>query len=182
MKYFLKETTYKNITEERNGMFYYTRRILSTSAINDAGKMTVTMLDLSVTIFCVPVTSHHSPIACRIVNEVHWHEEVKHRGIETKLRYVLRKSCIINRHELVKKITKNFQIFRYLLKNTFDVTMGPILNYNLMIPPDFYISQVDICGPFEAYSNHHRRTTIKIWFTVFCCCTTSATTIKIIED
>ena len=69
-----------------------------------------------------------------------------------------------------------------MLKKTLDVTMGPISNYHLMIAPAFYISQLDICGPFKAYSNHHRRTTIKIWFTVFCCCTTSATKIKLMED
>ena len=51
-----------------------------------------------------------------------------------------------------------------------------------MIKPAFYISKVDICGPFKEHSNHHRRTTIKIWFTVFYCCTTSATKIKLIEE
>ena len=50
-KHFLKKTTYKNITEERKGILYYTGRILPTSAINAAGKMTATMLDLSATKF-----------------------------------------------------------------------------------------------------------------------------------
>ena len=99
--------------------------------------MTATMLDLLATTFCVPVTSHHSPIACSIVNEVHWHEEVKHSGIETTLRCVLKKTYIIHGRELVKKIKKNSQRCRYLLKKTLDVTMGPISNYNLMIAPVF---------------------------------------------
>ena len=90
--------------------------------------MTATMLDLLATTFCVPVTSHHSPIACSIVNEVHWHEEVKHSGIETTLRCVLKKTYIIHGRELVKKIKKNSQRCRYLLKKTLDVTMGPISN------------------------------------------------------
>ena len=97
----MKETTYKNITEERNGILYYTGRILPTSAITVAGKMTATMLDLSATTFCVPVTSHHSPIAYSIVDEAHWHEEVKHSGIETTLCYVLKKTYIIHGCELV---------------------------------------------------------------------------------
>ena len=42
IKHFLKETTHKNITD-----------------ITAAGKMTATMLDLSATTFCVPVTCHH---------------------------------------------------------------------------------------------------------------------------
>ena len=84
----MEETTYKNITEERNGTLYYTGRILPTSAITGARKMTATMLDLSATTFFVPVTIHHSPIAYSIINEVHCHEEAKHSGIETTLRYV----------------------------------------------------------------------------------------------
>ena len=63
-----------------------------------------------------------------------------------------------------------------------DVTMGAITGYNLMIAPGFYISQVDIVGPFSAYSPHNKRSTIKIWMVVFCCATTSATSIKVMED
>ena len=178
----MEETTYKNITEERNGILYYTGRILPTSAITAAGKMTAAMLDLSATTFFVPVTIHHSPIAYSIINEVHCHEEVKHSGIEITLRYVLKKTYIIHGRELVKKIKKNCQRCSYLLKKALDVTMGLTLNFNLMITPAFYVSQVDICGPFKQHSNHHRRTTIKIWFTVFYCCTTSATKIKLIVE
>ena len=108
-KYFLKETTYTNITEERNGILYYTGRILPTSAITAAGKMTATMFDLSATTFCVPVTSHHSPVAYSIVNEVHWHEEVKHSDIETTLHHILKKTYMIHGRELVKKIKRNCQ-------------------------------------------------------------------------
>ena len=71
IKHFLKEATYKNITEERNGTLYYTGRILPTLAITAAGEMTTTMLDLSATTFCVPVTSYPSPITYSIANEVH---------------------------------------------------------------------------------------------------------------
>ena len=130
----------------------------------------------------MPVTSYHSPVAYSIVNEVHWHKEVKHSGIETTLHYLLKKTFIIHGHELVKKFKKNCHRCKYLLKKTLDVTMCPVSNYNLMLAPAFYISQVDICGPIKAYSNHHRRTTIKIWFTVFCSCTTSATKINLMED
>ena len=143
----MKKTTYKNITEERKGILYYTGRILTITAITAAGKMTATMLDLSATTFCVPVTSHRSLIANIIVNEVHWYEEVKHSGTETTLRYVLKKTFIIHGRELVRKILKNCQRCRYLLKKTLDVAMGLISNYNLMIAPAFYISQVIFVVP-----------------------------------
>ena len=60
--------------------------------------------------------------------------------------------------------------------------MGPVSKYNLTIAPPFYISQVDICGPFLSYSSHNKRATVKIWFLVFCCCTTGAISIKVMED
>ena len=60
--------------------------------------------------------------------------------------------------------------------------MGPISNDNLCIAPAFYISQVDIFGPFSSYSNINKRTSVKIWFTIFCCCTTGAVDIKVMED
>ena len=43
-------------------------------------------------------------------------------------------------------------------------------------------SQVDICGPFNAYSNPNKRATIKIWFVVLCCCTTGAVDCCLMED
>ena len=60
--------------------------------------------------------------------------------------------------------------------------MGPVSNYNLTIAPAFYTTQVDICGPFKAYSSHHKRTTIKIWQIVYCCMSTSTTNIKVMDD
>eukprot|EP00111_Clytia_hemisphaerica_P012105 TCONS_00035553-protein len=51
-----------------------------------------------------------------------------------------------------------------------------------MIAPIFYVSQVDLCGPFESYSYHNKRATVKIWYAVFCCATTTTISIKCMED
>ena len=52
--------------------------------------MTSAMHDLASTSFCVPVLERHSPIAYAIVN-VHWNDRtVRHCGIETMWRYVLK--------------------------------------------------------------------------------------------
>ena len=51
-----------------------------------------------------------------------------------------------------------------------------------MIAPAFYVSQIDIAGPFKAYSSHNKRTTIKIWYCVFCCATSRTVNIKVLED
>ena len=39
--------------------------------------------------------------------------------------------------------------------------MGPIKYFNLCIAPAFYLSQVDICGPFGAYSSVNKRAALK---------------------
>jgi len=39
-----------------------------------------------------------------------------------------------------------------------------------------------LAGPFAAYSHHHKRATIKIWLVVYCCATTTAVKIKVMED
>jgi len=55
--------------------------------------------------------------------------------------------------------------------------MGPLSSNNLCIAPAFYISQVDLAGPFQAFSQHH-----KIWLLVFCCSTTTCVNVKVMED
>lgn len=60
--------------------------------------------------------------------------------------------------------------------------MGPISDANLTIAPVFSACQVDLSGPYNAFSPLHKRTTVKVWLTVFCCCTTSAVNIKMMDD
>ena len=59
---------------------------------NAVTKMTDVMRDLCSTTFFVPMIDKHSPLAYSIINEVHWHNKVaKHSGMETVLRYTLKK-------------------------------------------------------------------------------------------
>ena len=60
--------------------------------------------------------------------------------------------------------------------------MGPIQNMNLCIAPAFYACQIDIFGPFKSYSSANKRATIKVWFLIFCCCTTGAINTRAMED
>ena len=62
--------------------------------------------------------------------------------------------------------------------------MGPLSQFNLMIAPAFYISQVDITGPVKAYTVHNKRPgcSVNVWFLVFCCCTTGAVSIKVMQN
>ena len=60
--------------------------------------------------------------------------------------------------------------------------MGLVSPHNLIIAPAFYVSQVDLAGPFSAHCHHHKRNTIKVWLVVFCCATTATTSVKVMED
>ena len=60
--------------------------------------------------------------------------------------------------------------------------MGSKNEANLCIAPAFYVSQVDICGPFESFSNVNKRGKVKVWIVVFVCCATGAVDCKVMED
>ena len=145
--------------------------------------MTNAMQDLSAATFCVPIVDKHSPLAYAIINDVRWNDKVaQHSGIETVWRYVLKKAYVTEGCSIVKNIKRLCQRCRYLKKKTIDIIMGPVSEYNLKIAPAFYITQVDLTGPFKAYSKLNKRATLKIWLVVFCCATTTAINIKVMED
>ena len=180
---FLEPSKYKNISKMVNKMMIYTGRILPNDSITITGKATQAMIDLSSTTFAVPIVCRHSPIAISILNEIHWyHPTVRHSGIETTYRYLLQQIYVIDGRGLVKSVRTSCERCRYLMKKTIDIEMGPISPHNLMIAPAFYSTQLDICGPFLAYSPQQKRKSIKVWMVVFCCATTTTVSIKIMDD
>ena len=97
-------------------------------------------------------------------------------------RFVLKIAYIVEGREIVKRVKKSCERCRYLAKKSIEVSMGAISKHNITIALTFFISQVDIAGYFKAYSNFNKRSTIKVWLAVFCCTTTSAVSIKVMED
>ena len=83
---------------------------------------------------------------------------------------------------IARAVVNEIHKCKILEKKAVKVAMGPIHDVNFTIAPTFYYSQVDICGPFSAYSNANKRATIKIWIVVFCCCVTSAVDCHLMED
>ena len=183
VKRFIKPTQYQKISIERDGILYYSGKILPTDNIKITGEMSTVMKDLAADTFCVPIIYKHSPLAYSLLNEVHWHSKAAmHSGIETVWKCALKTGFIIFERDLVKKIKTQCDRCRYLMKKVIDVEMGPISKHSITIAPAFYATQADICGPFKAYSLHHKRTTIKIWLIVYCCISTLTTNIKVTDD
>ena len=113
--------------------------------------MSDVMIDLSCTTFHVPLADQRSPLAYSIVNEVHWYSKVaRHSGVETVLRYTMKYAYIMGGRDLVKTFRKACIRCRILAKRTIDISTGPISQHYLTIAPAFYISQVDIFGPFQS--------------------------------
>ena len=183
VKRFIKPTQYQKISIERDGILYYSGRILPTDNIKITGEMSTVMKDLAADTFCVPIIYQHSLLAYSLVNEVHWHSKAAmHSGVETVWRYVLKTGFIIFGRDLVKKIKTQCERCRYLRKKVIGVEMGPISKHSITIAPAFYATQADICSPFKAYCLHHKTTTIKIWLIIYCCISTSTTNIKVMDD
>ena len=171
--HFIQPKKYEKFTTRKKDLLVYTGRILPDDEVTIVGRFTSSMKDLARSSFCVPVLDKDSPIAYSIALDIHWNHPVcKHSGVETTLRFIMKIVYIIEGRSLVKIIRKQCQRCRYLMKKTVEATMGPIPDCRLTIAPPFYGTQVDLSGPYLAFSPIHKRTTIKIWLTVFCCCTT----------
>ena len=180
---FVDPKRYKNISVSKNGILYYSGRILMTQKIDGDFNFSDAMLDLSESTFCVPLTDVHSPIAYAIVSETHWYDpDIKHKGVETTLRFAQTTAYIIGGRDLVKRIKNGCAKCRILHLKGVEVAMGPVADENLKIAPAFFVSQVDICGPFSAYSPANKRAKLKIWIVVFVCTVTSAVDCRIMEN
>ena len=105
VKRFIKPTQYQKISIERDGILYYSGRILPTDNIKITGEMSTVMKDLAADTFCVPIIYKHSPLAYSLINEVYWHSKAAmHSGVETLWRYVLKTGFIIFGRDLVEKM------------------------------------------------------------------------------
>ena len=183
IKHFVKKEKYLKISCEKDNVLYYTGRILPQQKVSSVHEMTTVMKDLSSKTFFVPVIDVNSPLAYSVINEVHWNDRtVKHSGVETTLRYTMQYCYIIDGRELVRKFRESCERCHFLRKKTIEVAMGPVSDHSLNIAPSFYVSQVDLAGPFKSFSAQNKRTTVKIWFAVFCCLATSTVSIKVMED
>ena len=183
VKHFLPESKFKNLSEEKSGILFYTGRILPTQEIGGDLTMCDVCLDLAKSSFCVPIVDGLSPLAYSIASEIHWyHSDVMHGGLESVLRETNKVAFIIGGRGLLKSIKDDCARCRFLHKQEVRVAMGPKHDSNLCVAPAFFNTQVDLCGPFDSFSNVNKRAKVKIWLVVFCCSTTGATDIKLMED
>jgi len=110
---------------------------------------------------------------------------VENASSEINFRCVKSPSCnTCKKHNTEKTLSIKKELEQKLINRsvTIDVSMGPVSPHNLYTAPAFFITQVDLAGLFSASSHHHKRATIKIWLVVYCCATTTAVKIKVMEN
>ena len=174
VKMFTPHKKYSKISTMKDNIMYYTGRILPCNNVTPTKNITRTMLDLTSSTFFVPIIDRYSLIAFSIVNFIHWdHPTAEHTGVETVYRYATQIAYIIDARDLIRIIRRRCERCRYLTKRTIEVEMGPVSNHNLNLAPPFYSTQVDLCGPFNTFSNFYKRTTVKIWMAIFFPCSSS---------
>ena len=106
-----------DISIMKDGIFYYTSRVLDTQEFTGDITLGDACLDLTASTFCVPVVDALSPIAYAIVPETHWyHPDVSHGGVESVLRLSQTTAHILGGRELVKSISKACAKCRILQK------------------------------------------------------------------
>ena len=88
LRHFRDQNYYKKISENKNGILYYTGRILPSQEFENTIQLSDVCIDLTLSSFCVPLIDRYSPLAFSLINEVHWYNtDAKHSGNETVMRH-----------------------------------------------------------------------------------------------
>ena len=117
IKKFIPKNVYKNISNEKNNILYYTQRILQSQEFDGKLNLSDVCIDLTSTSLCMPLIDRSSPLAYAVVNGIHWYNvDAKHSGNETVLRYVQKVAYIIEGRSVVKRFRKECPRCRILIK------------------------------------------------------------------
>ena len=157
-------------TDLRNGILYYTGRILHGQPVLEPEDV---MLDLDPLCFVRPVVDRYSPIAYSIM--IHTHQNVvHHRGAISTLRASRNEVYILRGRDLAVEIRENCKACTRYKRKLLEVEIGPIHSTRLTVAPPFYYCQVDLFGPLMARCEHNHRAAVRVYGCVFKCPATGA--------
>ena len=154
---------YKDVTEEKDKILYYTGRILDGQEINSVEN---TMKDLEPLSFVKPVIDRYSPVAYSIMLYSHT-SVVNHRNAVTTLRESRSLGYILRGRDLANEVYEACVFCKRYKKRLLAAEMGKLHETRLTIAPAFYNSQVDLMGPFSASCEHNHRSKVSVWGLVF---------------
>ena len=163
VKRFVKPKDYKLCSLEKDGILYFSGRLLDTGKVQALEEV---MFDLNPVSFCKPVVDRHSPVAYSIMLEMHW-VTANHLNATATYRESLATAFILKGRDLAQEVRESCNFCRRYKAKTLEVEMGKIHENRLVIAPPFTYCQVDLMGPFQASCRHNHRSTIKVWGVVF---------------
>ena len=176
VKRHVPEKDYSSDTVLRYGILHHTGRILDNHQVDAPVDKFIDLEPLS---FIKPIADRYSPISYSVM--IHCHSSVLHHRTTsatlTESRSILH---VLHGRDLAKQIRATCQFCRLYKLRLVKVEMAPVDDSRLTIAPPFYITQVDLAGPFSAYSEHNFRSVVKIWLCVFKCPATCAVDIHVI--
>lgn len=161
--HFSKPSEYKNCSTEKDGILYFTGRILDGK---DVCALESVMFDLNPLCFCKPILDRHSPVAYSIMVETHW-KSTNHLNAACTFRESLSTAYILRGRDLAQEVRNSCVFCRRYKAKMIEVEMGKLHSNRLTIAPAFAICQVDLMGPFTASCEHNHRSTVKVWGAVF---------------
>jgi len=158
-----KEKDYKNCSEMREGILYFTGRLLDGQSPQ---AFETVMFDLNPLSFCRPIVDRHSPVAYSIMAHVHW-TQVNHLSTACTFRESLSTAYILGGRNLAQEIRNTCVYCRRYKAKLLEVEMGKIHDARLTVAPPFTLCQVDLLGPYRAQCEHNHRSTVKVWGAIF---------------
>ena len=99
--------------------------------------------------FCNPIVDRYSPVGYSIM--LHAHSNLsRHRNSAATLRESRGIVFILGGRDMANEIRKHCPFCKRYKSRTLEQKMGPVHDNRLIIAPAFYVSRVDMFGPFTA--------------------------------
>ena len=138
------------------------------------------MRDVYVGKFVRPMLDRYSPLAYSIM--LHAHKECTHQGALVTLQKSCEIAFIIGGRSLATEIRNQCPHCRRFKIRLLNLEMGRIHPDRITVAPPFYMTQMDIMGPFDCQGSPNKRATAKVWALVLKCMATSAVSIRSMES
>ena len=135
----------------------------------------------------IPVIDRYSPLAYSIAQHFHW-SVVKHRGMETCLRFSLEHVHILQGMSLFRELSLECTKCKMKRGKYIKAATGPLGDKQLIVAPPFYACMIDLFGPvrvfvpgFEKETRASKVKESKVWILTTVCIVTSNVNLQVIE-
>ena len=187
VKKFVSKQIINKVCHEVEGILLSKGRLIDGMNFVETAELDFNLGSLGVKIN-IPVLDRFSPLSYSIAQHVHW-KLGNHKGIETTNRLILEHVCILQGMTLCRELAEECIRCHMKRKKLLEVPMGPISEDQLIIAPPFYVTMLDLCGPFRAYvpgfereTRNRRAIDYKLYIMVSVCVTTKIVNLQVLES